>query len=154
MALTTIGLVTDVAMYSQKGLLVTAVNSSIRSVSNMISSIRQNSPEYLDDLVAKLERSDLEFTIQVIQLLIEEEYNKMNIHVVVKALEGLEDILNKVHNNLESMKKAIDYHQTKYFAQWRQFYWEGSFSTLMNLSEVLHHRYKILFELLKIYKIK
>src|SRR5690606_2281394 len=127
---TTLGIVTDLAVHNRSGLIVSAVSRTIGSIINVLSYMKSSNSECADDLLKKVQHIDLEFTVRIIQMLIEEENKKISCPVVLSALEGLNEVLVRINIDLETLREAIAYHQTKWFAAWRQFSWSGNIETI------------------------
>jgi len=131
-------------------IIIKTLTTTISSISNMIKYLYKDKFE-INEIINILTLIDLEYTVIIIdQLIKEQDINKLN-ESLKKSLVGVTEILIKIDNELNSIKKAIEYHNTKYFKSWRKFYWNGNLEILKQHNTILVHRYNILFKLLKIY---
>lgn len=135
-------------------IIIKTIKITTISVSSIIKFVTQNIDHGLHDIVNILNKTDLEFTADVINDVVHEHIDCELNEPIKKSLYGLNDILEKINGELISIKNAINYHKTKFFPGMRKFSWNGNPETLKNYSKILKHRYSILFELLKIYVIK
>lgn len=101
----------------------------------------------------KLDRVDLEHTVSVIEEFIKEqdETKELN-NSVKKALIGVNEILNRIHDELIIIKEAVEYHNSKYFSRWRRFDCSCNIETIIAHKEILDKRYNMFVELMNIYK--
>jgi hypothetical protein len=133
------------------------VNTICKSTSSIISIIRYlgNSNHIVQDINVALKEIDLEFTIQIInQVILEHELVKDLTESIKNAIIGVSVILEEIRLELETIHDAIKYHESKYFANWRSLVWHNNVEKLKKYDLILQKRYALLFELLKIYKIK
>ena len=132
-------------------LIIGTITTTTTSIGSVIKYLVTNNHPGMDEIINVLTTTDLEYTVTVIQQVIREQECKKIHESIIKALIGVGEILNKIDDELESIKIAMEYHKTKYFAAWRSFSWNGNLETLKQHNNILKHRYTILFELLKIY---
>ena len=132
-------------------LLVGTITTTTSSIGNAIAYLTSSSQPGIGDIISVLTNIDLEFTIKIIQQLVkEQEAHQLN-DSIKQALIGVHEILEKINRELDGVKQAIEYHNTKYLNGWRSFAWNGNINILKDHSVILKHRYSLLFELLKIY---
>ena len=132
-------------------LIIGTITTTTSSIGNMIKYLAISTQPGVSDLLDLISSLDFEFTMSIIEQLVREQEGKQINESVKKALIGVSEILDLIHSELSSVKKAIEYHNTKYFNGWRSFSWEGNIETIKKHNFILSHRYKMLFDLLKIY---
>ena len=132
-------------------LIIGTMATTTTSIGSVIKYLVTSNQPGMNEIINVLTMTDLEYTVNVIQQVIREQECKQLHESIIKALMGVGEILNKINGELESIKYAMDYHQTKYFSSWRSFTWNGNLETIKQHNNILKHRYTILFELLKIY---
>lgn len=135
-------------------LVINTVTTTTSSICNMIKYLSTSNQPGINDIIFTLNRIDLEFTVGIIDQLVKEQTGKDLNDSVKKALIGVNEILSLIHGELDSIKKAIEYHKSKYFSEWRSFSWEGNIDSLKQHNSILKNRYQMLLELLKIYSYK
>ncbi|QKF94078.1 hypothetical protein QKU48_gp0620 [Fadolivirus algeromassiliense] len=132
-------------------LIIGTITTTTSSIAGMIKYLASSNQPGISEIINMLSEIDLEFTINIIQQVVKEQNDKPLNESVKHALLGVSEILEKINKELDSIKGAIEYHNTKYFNGWRSFSWNGNMLILKNHNEILKHRYNLLFELLKIY---
>ena len=142
---TTLG--TDIAIKT-----LTSTTSSIGSV---ISYLTTNTKPGASDISSMLSSLDLEFTVTIIECVIKEyvevERKKELVPAIQKAIIGVNEILECINKELNAIKEAIEYHNSKYLKNWRSFSWNGNTDSIRKHNEILKNRYQMLLELLKIH---
>lgn len=160
MATLATGLITTIVLSSRATSIVTAVGTNLiigtitsttSSICGVIKYMTLSTNTCINNITDALTSIDLEFTVNIIEELVKEQQDKELPESVRKALFGLSEILELIHQELHSIKKSIDLHNVKYLNGWRSFCWEGNIETIIKHNTILKHRYNILFELLKIY---
>lgn len=132
-------------------LIINTITTTTSSIGSVIKYLVTSGQPGIGDLTNILIGIDLEFTISIIHQLVKEQENKQLNESVKHALVGVSEILEKINKELDSIKKAVEYHNSKYMSIWRSFSWDGNIIILKSHNEILKHRYNLLFELLKIY---
>jgi hypothetical protein len=129
----------------------TSTTGSIGSVFSYLTAYDQPRIQQVIDDLAEI---DLEHTVRVIGELIKEyDDNQTNLsEPIKKALLGVNQILEKIDNELSIIREAIEYHETKYFNSWRSFNCKCNVETIKQHKNILDMRYNILINLLKISK--
>ena len=127
-----------------------AVNVTTGSIGNLVSQFMHSKEEDAIDIQSTLESIDIEFKVSVLEELIKEQRGNAPVSVK-KALLGVNDILVKIDGELKTIKEALDYHQTKYFKNWRTFDCSCNIKTIKNHCKILDERSKVFTDLLKIY---
>jgi len=80
-------------------------------------------------------------------------YSEIDIPEPVKlSLISTIDIIEKINNNLENIKKKILHHQQCYFKSFRTIKISDEVKKIISLTVILNSRLQILFELLKLYR--
>ena len=130
------------------------LSTTASSVTGIISYLTVNQKPGLSDIVNTLSSLDLEFTVTIIENVTKElDHNDLN-NPLNKALEGVNEILLQIHKELNAIKDAIEYHNSKYFKSWRSFSWSGNMEKIKQYNDILISRYGMLLDLLKIYSKK
>lgn len=132
-------------------LIVNTIATSVSSIYQIINYLVQTKSANTNDILNVITEIDLEFTINIIEELINEHQNEELHESIKKTLCAINEILEQIHEILNSVRHAIDVHNSKYLNGWRKFYWDGDIETIKKYNSILKHRYSILFELLKIY---
>lgn len=132
-------------------LIIGTITSTTSSIGGMIKYLTINNQPGIKEVISFLNNIDLEFTINIIDQLVKEQTGKELQDSVKKSLLGVNEILQKIHNELNSIKKSIELHNTKYLNYYRSFVCDLNIDVLGKHNNILKHRYNILFELLKIY---
>lgn len=160
MATLAIGLLETVVLSSKATSVVSSVGTNLiigtittttSSIGNTIRYLTTSSQPGINEILDSLKSSDLEFTVNIIEQLVKELNDIHFSESIKKALIGVNQILDLIHMELDSVKKAIELHNNKYFNTLRSFYWNGSIENIRKHNIILKHRYTILFELLKIH---
>jgi hypothetical protein len=97
--------------------------------------------------------TNLDFKIDVLEELVKEQ-SDTNQRSVKKALMGVNDILIKIDTELKLIRKSFKNHQSKYLNYWRTFDCSCNIETILNHTEQLDDRSRILMKLLQIYQYK
>ncbi len=160
MATLATGLITTIVLSSRASSIVNAVGTNLiigtitsttSSIGSVIKYMTHSTNTCISDIMNVLTSIDLEFTVNIIEELVKEQEDRQLHESIRKALVGLSEILELIHQELYSIKKSIDLHNIKYLNGWRSFCWDGNIDTIIKHNLILKHRYSILFELLKIY---
>lgn len=131
-------------------LLVGTVTTTASSIGSLIKYLTTNTSPGINDILAFLTSIDLEFTIGIVEQVVN-ELDKQNINESIhKVIIGVNEILSLIHQELASVKLAIEDHNAKYFNGWRSFKWTGNLDNIKKHNEIFKHRYGLLFELVKI----
>ena len=142
--ITTVG--TDIA--------IRTLTTTTSSIGSLISYLTTNTKSGASDINSTLVSLDLEFTISIIENVVKEYDEKELNEPLKKALLGVHEILELIHKELNLIKEAIEYHNSKYFKNWRSFSWSGNTEAIKQHNNTLKSRYSMLLELLKIYSKK
>lgn len=133
-------------------LIINTITTTTSSICSIIKSVIIYDIPGIEKVTQILKDTDLEFTINIIEELVKEQNGKNLNDSIKKALFGVNEILELIHGELTSIKKAIDYHNSLYLNSWRSFYYDYSKLDLMKQNEkILKHRYQMFLDLLKIY---
>ena len=133
-------------------LAIKTLTTTTSSIGSIISYLATNTKPGASDIMNTLTSLDLEFTIGIIEDVVKDyDAKDLNNVAINKALSGVHEILELIHKELNIIKGAIEYHNSKYFSGWRSFTWSGNLEAIKQYSVTLKNRYSMLFELLKIY---
>jgi hypothetical protein len=135
-------------------LVINTISTTTTSIGCMIKYLTTSNQPGIDEIINTLNNTDLDFTIIIIDHLVKEQSGKNLNESVKMALIGVNEILELIHKELDTIKKAIEYHKTKYFNTWRGFSWSGNLNLIKQHNDILKNRYQMLLELLKIYNYK
>lgn len=129
---------------------VTRTTSTIVSTIAHLTSYDQPS---VQEVVAKLQAVDLEFTVAVIEELVREQERDGTEakSSVKKALLGVLEMLEKIESELKIIEGAVKEHDSKYFKNWRSFDCNCNIKTIEAHTKILNQRYEKLRDLLLIY---
>jgi len=131
--------------------IICTVSLTSNSICKTLDYISRSDNLYIKDFSTKLEEIDLKFHVSIIEELVTELANKnIKSPTIKKSIVGVNNILNKIHNELSNMEKNIEYHNSKYFNTWRSFECECTIDNLINYKNILDTRYNILVDLLKL----
>ena len=133
-----------------KGVLAQAVYDTSSVLINLArDTVYQEHPE----LSAILEELDIHATLQVIDSLLEEvpeNYNdNKSLHT---CIHNVNEIIEKIKENLGKINNEVEYHKTKYFNYWRTPQYETDVKKLKKLKPILDKRLKLFINVLKIAK--
>ncbi len=131
--------------------IVGAITKTTTSIGFMIGHIMAIDQPGVIEIQKTLKEIDLEFSIEVLEELVNEHKDSYAPNSVKKSLDGVNQILINIENELKTIKEAIEYHEQKYFSSWRTFDCSCNVSTIRKNKELLDKRYKVLTDLLKIY---
>ena len=132
--------------------VITAVTTSTSAVGKLLGYITTMDHVGVDDIKTQLDDIDLDFFITVLDQLVKELHDMTTTESIKLALIGMTKILDSIHTELHSIKKAIEEHHNKYFCNWRSFNCAYNIDTIKKHKNVLYERYKILTDLMSIYK--
>lgn len=129
-------------------LIIGTINTTTKSIGSILKYLISTDSM---EIIHQLADTDLDFTVSIIQQLVLEQENKQLTESIRKALIGLNQILILINNELDIIKKQMDYHKTKFFSSWRSFNCEINIEIVKKHTHILKNRYNILVDLLKIY---
>ncbi|ARF09498.1 hypothetical protein Indivirus_1_121 [Indivirus ILV1] len=130
---------------------IRTLTTTTSSIGNLISYLTTNTKPGASDVINTLVSLDLEFTVGIIENVIKELNDETLNEPIKKALFGVNETLMLIHRELNSLKGAIEYHNSKYLKNWRSFSWSGNTEALKQYNATLKNRYSMLLDLLKIY---
>ena len=135
-------------------IVIKTLTSTTSSIGSVISYLTTNTKPGASDISNMISSLDLEFTVTIIECVIKEyaetERNKELAPAIQKAILGVNEILECINKELNAIKEAMEYHNSKYLKNWRSFSWNGNTETIKKYNEILKNRYQMLLELLKI----
>jgi len=132
-------------------LIIQGIITTTGSIYNLITYLGSNKQVEIIKITNQIEKIDLEFTIKIIEQLVK-EYETVDVPKSIHiTLASINTILSSIHSELTELETSIRDHKVKYFSKWRTFTTEFKIETLISHNNILKNRYKMLFELLKIY---
>lgn len=132
--------------------IIRTLSTTTSSIGFLISNITTSDKKYLDDVKGFLETMDLEHKVNVVKELVREISGKDVKDSVKLALLGITEILDKINKELLIIKDATDYHNSKFFGNWRKFDCSCNIETLEKHKKLLDARYSMLLDLVNLYK--
>lgn len=130
--------------------VIGTLTTTASSVGRLLTYITDHPTLGTSEFKRELEDLDLQFFITVLDRLVKEQNTKDIQDSTKQALLGVNESLTKIQDELNSVKEAIEYHQTKYFASWRSFACP-SLDSIKKHKKILETRYNLLTDLLQIY---
>ena len=132
-------------------IVIKTLTTTTSSIGSAISYLTTNTKPGANDITNTLTELDLEFTVNIIGSVIKEYEEKELSTSIKKVILGVNEVLESIHKELNVIKDAIEYHNSKYLKSWRSFSWNGNMDNIKKHNEVLKSRYQMLLDLLKIY---
>ena len=128
--------------------------STTGSIGSVLSYMTAYDQPRIQQVIDDLTEIDLEHTVKVIEEVVKEfEGDQVNLkESIKKAILGVTQILEKIDSELQIIREAIEYHETKYFNNWRSFNCKCNIETIRKNKIILDRRYTILIDLLKVNK--
>jgi len=129
------------------------LNAITSSIGNLISNITtyESSKINIRSVKESIEYMDLDYKINVIKTVVKEIEARGNISDSVKlALMGINEVLDRINDELGTVQKAIEYHNSKYFCGYRSFNCSCNIEQIIKHNEILDSRYRILLDLIKL----
>lgn len=131
-------------------LLMKSLTNTTSSIYGSILHLTSLDAPYAKDIVKYIKKIDLKFKLCVLDSFIKENENKINSNKesTKEVIEGVLEILNEIKAGLREVENAIQYHNTKYFANWRSFSCSYSLSKIKAHNNLLESRTKLLFKII------
>jgi len=143
----TIGVVTIGSIVSS----ITTVSSNIYS---LVLNIKVSKHIHNNDIVNILTKTDVVTTIKLLQAVMTEipEHN-INCLSIVMSLKYVQDIIEKIDNELKDLHEKIEYNKNLYFmTNWRSHDLKDNLDSLEQLIVILDRRKDNLFKVLDTFK--
>jgi hypothetical protein len=134
-------------------IIMSTIKATTSSITGIISYIVFEHENNMEQIQKLLKDTDMHFTITTIQAFINEQNITDSHKSISTALSGVSEILTIIHDDLQSIKNEFEYHKSRYFSSYRTFTWSQNISKLEGHNTILKHRYDLLFDLLKIYRL-
>ncbi len=143
---------TKVAAIIGTDFVLKTATSTTSSIGAVLAYLTAYDQPRIQQVIDDLSEIDLEHTVKVIEEVVKEyEDNQANLkESVKKAILGVTQILEKIDGELQIIREAIEYHETKYFNSWRSFNCKCNIETIKKHKIILDKRYTILIDLLKV----
>lgn len=131
-------------------ILIQTIRGTSGTIIQTIKYITSNSNNIdLSILIRELQIFDLENKINIINQFIEEIENRKNIKESIKySILSVHEILEKIKEELDLIKKDIEYHMTKYLNSWRSLNCDDKIVNIKLHNEILDKRFDLLIKLL------
>jgi cellobiose-specific phosphotransferase system component IIB len=134
-------------------LLVTTITKTTTAIGSNVKIITTSDNPSLEYVKKELAKIDLVYTVEVIKEVVREQdiEGKEMKDSIKRALLGVNEILEKIHDELNTINESIKNHESKYFNGWRGFTCKYNLRTIIKHKNILDSRYKIFIDLLKVY---
>lgn len=143
----------SIATAATTNFLITTLTKTSESICCYMKRIAVLNHPCIVKITTKLEKIDLKFSIDVIKELIKEHDGREVSLALKQTLFGVNEILEKIENELESISLAVEYHNAKYFCQWRYFSCDSNIEIIVKHKKILDKRYYMLIDLLKLERV-
>lgn len=134
------------------GIIIKTITTTTSSITALIGYLSKSDHPNIPELINQLDDIDLDFTINIIGLVVKEQETTELPESINMALVGVNDILILIHKELDEIKSSIELHSNKYLSGWRSFACHTNISSIKKHYNQLERRYKLLFELIKVAK--
>lgn len=133
--------------------ILRSMTNTSASIISLISYISFSDNQYISHIKHDIKELDIESKLSILSTLVNEQMNNHN-HPdsVNKSLMSVNNVLKKIHNELDLINKKIIRHKEKYFYSWRTINATKYVHNLTYHCCILQQRYKILIDLLNVYK--
>jgi len=131
------------------GTLYSSITGTISGIISTVEWLIKNTDDTSEiaDIIKKL---DIYMSVTIIGLHVSEMKDKEYPESILKSLESISIILHEICNHLKTIKEKIIQHNNGYFSRWRNIDLSKECKILMDTNIILHIRYKMLINLLKI----
>ena len=131
--------------------IIHTIQSTTSIIGSSISYITSIECSSIDSIKTKLQKIDIEKATTIIHLFINELNSKKDIKDFVKiSIISINEILQQIESDLNSIKKDIEYHITKYFSSWRSINCDIKLNNIEVNSNILEKRFELLIKLLSV----
>ena len=121
-------------------------------IGSSISFIRDIECSSIDSIKNRLHTLDIEKTINIIHHFITELNMTKDVKESTKlSILSINEILQKIQDELNDVKNDIEYHMLKYFYSWRSINCDDKLNNISNHSIILEKRFEMLIKLLSVY---
>jgi len=139
-----------------RGMIINSLSYSANSVLKSISYLTGFDQPRVKEVVSELCAIDLEYKITLTQKLIKELNmldNGYESETIDYALEKLNEQVESISKDLDTIKSMIETHNKKYFQAWKTLNCASMISSIRKKKVILDDRYDELLELLKLRKL-
>ena len=140
---------------------LTAITSVLNSIStlsvniySLMNNIKLNKTLYNTEIANILSKTDIETTIQLLEVIISEipEYYLKSTSVLL-ALKNLRNIIADIEEDLTSIHNKLCYNKSLYImSNWRSYDFKDDIISLQNKIDILEKRRENLFKTLEVFK--
>jgi len=140
---------------------LTAITSVLNSIStlsvniySLMNNIKLNKTLYNVEITNILSKTDIETTIQLLEVIIAEipEYYLKSTSVLL-ALKNLRNIIADIESDLTSIHNKLCYNKSLYImSNWRSYDFKDDILNLQNKIDILEKRRENLFKTLEVFK--
>jgi hypothetical protein len=131
--------------------IVSGVSSSAKNIAGLMGFIKEKG--YNSEMVKTLENTDIEATINVINLFITEldDINETTPSSLMQCIKNIYQTVNDVENELNKINERLEYNKTvKYFSYVRTFGFKNSMKRIQKFKTVLEERWNLLRQTLEL----
>ena len=124
-----------------KGLIAGAIND--------LYSFLKSSAHY-EKLEQVLHELDVKAELDVVQALLEDINHHVECNAVRVASEQVKEAVNLIHKELEIIHAELEYHKTRYFANWRSPSYDQNINNLRQFRDQLRKRRELLISVISV----
>ncbi len=120
---------------------------SIKSIHDIFSYLNSSKHHSIKE---SLEDLDIKEKIIIVETLLSELKSKQIKKSVKHSVNSVGHSIEEINHNLKKLKDEIEYHNTKYFSNWRTFNYDDIIENLKKKNNLLNCRLDLLIKLLSI----
>ena len=121
---------------------------SINSINNVYSYLNSTNHNSIKESLNEL---DIKEKTLIVESLLHELKTKIIKKSVKYSMNSVGHTIEEINNLLNELKSRIEYHQTKYFCNYRSFDTDDILQNLKNKNNILNNRLDLLIKLLSIH---
>lgn len=144
----TIGIINKLSV----DILIGAVTTTTSTIYNVAGNIMSYDDVGVENIQESLKEIDLLFKIKVLEELVHEQMGKKHPNSVKVAIDGVNEILINISNELKEIKILIEKHNNKWFKKIRSLNCDKHIQIIKKNELLLCKRKDMLVKLLEIYK--
>lgn len=130
-------------------LAATAVTQTTHKIYKVVGLLISSGHEQVEKTLTVL---DLPAKLKVLDAILEENKDSKFGGSIDLALMNVQDIVDKIHEELKLIEKAIEYHKTKYLNSWRSLGCDKNIERLVIQRKILDERFELFIKTLVLEK--
>ena len=131
--------------------VVKTLTATSSSIINLITHLSTTEYPNSDSIRNVLYETDIELKMKVINSLVNDLKKKKNLAEPINiALGSLAETTEKLHKELDIIKKNVEIHKSKYFKNWRNLNCDENLHNIKKLNNILDKRLDLLTKILSI----